>query len=168
MEWYGSYLGAWLGAGGESPPGVISATIHGTSSLTGTLEAVEGSAPAGGHGFVITDHAPRLWWQRKPKAMPVEEAEQKVARIAGTIERIASKQGAASPATRKEIVKAIAPQLAEMPGFDWTVIYQTVLLGLHIRQQEQEAEFARLEAEQAALMRIAQDEDDLLILLLAA
>lgn len=149
--------------------GVLTATEEGDDTFYATGgDIVEPETPAGGSGFVIVDFEPKLWWKRKPKAMPDDEAEEKVARIAGTIERIASKQGPASPATRKEIVKAIAPQLAEMPGFDWTVIYQTVLLGLHIRQQEQEAEFARFEAEQAALMRIAQDEDDLLILLLAA
>lgn len=37
MEWFGSYLGAWLGAGGETPPGTITATLHGSGTLTGTL-----------------------------------------------------------------------------------------------------------------------------------
>jgi hypothetical protein len=152
------------GAGRISVVGVAANAEYGIATATG--DAVE--PESGGSGFVIVDFEPKLWWKRKPKAMPEDEAEQKVARIAGTIERIASKQGPASPATRKEIVKAIAPQLADMPGFDWTAIYQTVLLGLHIRQQEQEAELARFEAEQAALMRIARDEDDLFILLLAA
>jgi hypothetical protein len=145
--------------------GALAATEEGDDTFYATGgDIVEPEVPSGGSGFVIVDFEPKLWWKRKPKAMPVEEAKRKVARIAGTIERIASKQGPASPATRKEIAKAIAPQLAEMPGFDWTVIYQTVLLGLHIRQQESER--ARFEAEQFALMRI--DEDDLLVLLLAA
>lgn len=131
-------------------------------------EVVEPQAPSGGHGFVITDHAPRQWWQRKPRAMPEEEAEQKVARIAGTIERIASRQGPASPVARKEIVQAIAPQLAEMPGFDWTVVYQAVLLGLHVRREQQEQEAAERAALDAHLLRIARDENDLLVLLMAA
>lgn len=120
--------------------------------------------PSGGHGFVITDTAPRLWWQRKPKAMPEEVAERHVKRIAGTIERISSKQTAPTKAARKEILEAIQPQLEQMPGFDWLPVYQAILLGLHIRRGEEQE--AQRQAEQLAWeLRQA---DDLLVLLLAA
>ena len=132
-------------------------------SLT-ALASVEGSEETAqpAHGFVITDTAPRLWWQRKPKAMPEEVAERHVKRIAGTIERIASKQAAPTKAARKEIIQAIQPQLEQMPGFDWLPVYQAILLGLHIRRGEE----SQRQAEQLAWeLRQA---DDLLVLLLAA
>ena len=120
--------------------------------------------PSGGHGFVITDTAPRLWWQRKPKAMPEAVAERKVKRIAGTIERIASKHKAPTPEAKREILQEIRPQLEQMPGFDWVPVYRAILLGLHIRRGEEQE--AQRQAEQLAWeLRQA---DDLLVLLLAA
>lgn len=55
-----------------------------------------------------------------------------------------------------------------MPGFDWTVVYQAVLLGLHVRREQQEQEAAERAAMDAHLLRIARDENDLLVLLMAA
>jgi hypothetical protein len=134
--------------------------------LSGGASSGEVVAPPGGHGFVITDAAPRLWWQRKPKAMPVDEAEQRVRRIAGTIERVASKQATATKEAKREIAKAIAPQLEQMPGFDWVSMYRAILLGLHIRRAEQDvADRTLIEAQRLHMLR---DEDDLLVLLLAA
>lgn len=37
MEWFGSYLGEWLGAGEPAAPGTITATLHGSGALTGAL-----------------------------------------------------------------------------------------------------------------------------------
>lgn len=167
MEWFGSYLGAWLGAGGEAPPGVMSAVLLGSGQLAGTLEAVTSEAAQEGHGFVITDSAPQLWWQRKPRSMPVEEAAQKVRQIAGTIERIASKQTATQKEAKREVLQAIAPQLEQMPGFDWLTLYRTILLELHIRREQQAEQERQQEAELLAL-RMMRDEDDLLVLLMAA
>ncbi len=122
--------------------------------------------PSEGHGFVITDAAPRLWWQRKPKAMQADEAERRVRSIAGTIERIASKQTTATKEARREVLQAIALQLGQMPGFDWVPMYRAILLDLHIRKAEQEsADRALIEAQRLYVLR---DEDDLLVLLLAA
>lgn len=167
MEWFGSYLGAWLGAGGEAPLGVMSAVLHGSGQLTGTLDAVTSEAAQEGHGFVITDTAPQLWWKRKPRSMPVEEAAQKVRQIAGTIERIASKQTATAKEAKREVLQAIAPQLEFMPGFDWVTLYRTILLELHIRR-EQQAEQERQQESELLALRMMRDEDDLLVLLMAA
>jgi hypothetical protein len=132
--------------------------------------AVEPEAPVSGsgHGFVITDTAPRLWWQRKPKAMPEALAAAKVREIAGAIERIASTQDSTGKQARREIAQAIAPQLEQMPGFDWGPLYRTILLGLHTQQQAQHA--AQQEALQAAQLAFkrARDDDDLILLLMAA
>jgi len=124
-----------------------------------SLDVADTAPSAEGHGFVITDTAPRLWWQRKPKAMPEEVAERKVKRIAGTIERIASKHKAPTPEAKREILQEIRPQLEQMPGFDWVPVYRAILLGLHIRQSE---EAQRQEA------KARRREDDALVLLLAA
>jgi hypothetical protein len=130
---------------------------------------VEPEIPAtgSGHGFVITDTAPRLWWQRKPKAMPEAVAEQKVRTLAGTIERIANNQRITGQAAKREIAQVIAPQLEQMPGFDWAPLYQTILLGLHTQQQAQQADERALYLH-AQAQRMARDEDDVLILLMAA
>lgn len=122
----------------------------------------------GGHGFVFTDTAPQLWWKRKPRSMPAEEAAQKVRKIAGTIERIASKQGKPTKETKREIAQAIAPQLEQMPGFDWVAMYRTILLGLHIRQEQERQEQELQQAAQQAAEWARRQEDDLLVLLLAA
>jgi hypothetical protein len=130
---------------------------------------VEPEIPAtgSGHGFVITDTAPRLWWQRKPKAMPEAVAAEKVRTLAGTIERIANRQRITGQAAKREIAQVIAPQLEQMPGFDWAPLYQTILLGLHIQQQAQQADDRALYLH-AQAQRMARDEDDVLILLMAA
>ena len=121
----------------------------------------------GGRGFVFTDTAPQLWWKRKPRSMPAEEAAQKVRKIAGTIERIASKQAATAKEAKREVLQAIAPQLEFMPGFDWVTLYRTILLELHIRREQQAEQERQQEAELIAL-RMMRDEDDLLVLLMAA
>ena len=123
-------------------------------------------APTEGHGFVITDTAPQLWWKRKPRAMPVEEAAQKVKTIAGTIERIASKQAVTGKEARREVLQAIAPQLEFMPGFDWLALYRTILLELHIRR-EQQAEQERQQEAEILTMRILREEEDVVVLLMA-
>jgi hypothetical protein len=61
----------------------------------------------------------------------------------------------------------IAPQLEQMPGFDWAPLYQTILLGLHTQQQAQQADERALYLH-AQAQRMARDEDDVLILLMAA
>ena len=121
----------------------------------------------GGHGFVFTDTAPQLWWKRKPRSMPVEEAAQKVRQIAGTIERIASKQTTTAKEAKREVLQAIAPKLEQMPGFDWLPLYRTILLGLHIQRSQEEARQQELIALQLAEAK-RRDEEDVLILLMAA
>ena len=99
--------------------------------------------------------------------MPAEEAEQKVRKIAGTIERIAGKQKTATKEAKREVLQAIAPQLEFMPGFDWVTLYQAILLELHIRREQQAAQERQRQAELIAL-RMMRDENDLLVLLLMA
>lgn len=151
------------------PPAAITGTLAATESGADTFAAagdvVEHQSE--GHGFVITDTAPQLWWKRKPRSMPVEEAAQKVRQIAGTIERIASKQTATAKEAKREVLQAISPQLEQMPGFDWLTLYRTILLELHIRREQQAEQERQQEAELLAL-RMMRDEDDLLVLLMAA
>ena len=123
------------------------------------------------HGFVITDTAPKLWWQRKPKALDEEEAEQKVAQVVRVVERIAlsqvkAEQPAPAKEQKREVREAIAPLVAEMPGFDWMTLYRVILIELGRRQQEQQAaELAQIEIARIQAMR--RDEDDVLILLMS-
>ena len=132
----------------------------------------DGSTPQGSpHGFVITDTAPKLWWKRKPKALDEEEAEQKVAQVVRVVERIAlrqveAQQPAPAKEQKREVREAIAPLVAEMPGFDWMTLYRTILIELGRRQQEQQAaELAQIEIARIQAMR--RDEDDVLILLMS-
>lgn len=134
------------------------------SGDTGPAE-VEEPADTGGYGFVITDTAPQLWWKRKPRSVPVKVAEKKIREIAGTIERVAAKQPETTTVkeARREVLQAIAPQLEQMPGFDWPALYQRILIELHVRRSQQAAE------QQAAIhAQKMRDEDDILILLMAA
>lgn len=160
-------------------------SAEGSASIrTGTMNAVEsgsdtaeilgdGISPETGspHGFVITDTAPKLWWQRKPKALDEEEAEQKVAQVVRVVERIAlnqvkAEQPAPAREQKREVREAIAPLVAEMPGFDWMTLYRTILIELGRRQQEQQAaELAQIEIARIQAMR--RDEDDVLILLMS-
>lgn len=152
------------------------AVSHDTSgSLVGAGSIVSGQAQngisQGGFGFVITDTAPRLWWQRKPKALDEQEAEEKVAKVVRVVERIARQQVEADrPAPvkdkKREVREAIAPLVAEMPGFDWMTVYRTILIELGRRQQEQQAaEQAQMEIARIQAMR--RDEDDVLLLLMS-
>lgn len=135
--------------------------------------SVAGDEPATGspHGFVITETAPKLWWKRKPKALDEEEAEQKVAKVVRVVERIAlrqveAQQPAPAKEQKREVREAIAPLVAEMPGFDWMTLYRTILIELGRRQQEQQAaELAQMEIARIQAMR--RDEDDVLILLMS-
>jgi hypothetical protein len=135
--------------------------------------SVAGDEPATGspHGFVISDTAPSLWWQRKPKALDEQEAAEKVAKVVRVVERIARQQVEAetpSPAKeqKREVREAIAPLVAEMPGFDWMTLYRTILIELGRRQQEQQAEeLAQMEI--ARIQAIRRDEDDVLLLLMS-
>lgn len=157
---------AMAGSGVVPITGAMAAAEVGDDTFYATgVEEVE-EAPSG-HGFVITDTAPQLWWKRKPRSMPVEEAAQKVRQIAGTIERIASKQTATAKEAKREVLQAIAPQLEFMPGFDWVTLYRTILLELHIRR-EQQAEQERQQEAELIDLRMMRDDDDLLVLLMAA
>lgn len=167
----------------EAGPDTFNA--QGSASIRiGAMDAVEsgsdtaeilgdGISPETGspHGFVITDTAPKLWWQRKPKALDEEEAEQKVAQVVRVVERIAlsqveAEQPAPAKAQKREVREAIAPLVAEMPGFDWMTLYRTILIELGRRQQEQQAaELAQIEIARIQAMR--RDEDDVLILLMS-
>lgn len=129
-----------------------------------------GGTPVGGNGFVIVDTAPRLWWKRKPKALPEEEAEQQVKRVAGVIERIAREQVASpEPATvqREQARQAVAPLVRDMPGFDWSAMYRAAIAALIQQRLEEQARLiAAQEIERIRLFEA--DEDDVLILLMAA
>lgn len=152
----------------------ITGLLNAQESGSDTAEILgDGVDPSGERlgGFVITDTAPRLWWQRKPKVLAEEEAEKKVARVVRVVERIALKQVEAeqrpsAKEQKREVREAIAPLVAEMPGFDWMAIYRTILIELGRRQQEQQAaELAQIEV--ARIQAIRRDEDDMLLLLMS-
>lgn len=141
-----------------------------------TGSVVEPPAPEptpAGHGFVMTDTAPRLWWQRKPKAMPEEEASRRIRRVARKIQRIAREQAEQNPEpTRRQrevIASAIAQDLAQMPGFDWTAVHRAILIGLQLEQarKAEQHERERLQAEAIRAHRRREDEAITLLLLSA-
>lgn len=142
-------------------------------SLAVTLDDIEfdavqiGALPAvGGMGFVFTDTPSALWWKRKPKALSDEVAEQKVNRVVRVIKEIAGKQQAEQTAkqAQREVAQAIAPMLADMPGFDWTPLYRTIVAEFQ-RQREQAARIEAV-AQIARIRAIEQDDEDVMILLM--
>lgn len=154
------------------------------SSITGSLNAVEQGSDTAQilgegvtldqprtAGFVITDTAPRMWWQRKPKALDEKEAKQLVERVVRVVERIARTQvEQPKPAPQKvrkaEVRDAIAPLVDQMPGFDWMAVYRAILIELERRKQEEQArELAA--AEIARIRAIEQDDEDVLLLLMS-
>ena len=101
--------------------------------------------------FVDEEWEPKLWWQRKPKAVSDEDAAQKVQKVARTIERVVKAKVESKQEPSKQAVKqAIAPVIAEMPGFDWNRLYQEIRIKVTVQM---------LEAEQ--------DEEEALILLMS-
>jgi len=76
-------------------------------------------------GFDV-DQEPALWWKRKPKALAPEEAKQRLKRAAEVIVSKAKQHADdRDPVAqrRAEVKQAIAPMLAQMPGFDWRPMY---------------------------------------------
>lgn len=146
--------------------------LPGSYALSGESVTLSysGGAPVGGNGFIIVDTAPRLWWKRKPKALPDDEAAEKVERVAGVIERIARAQ-VASPSPeavqREQARQAVAPLVRDMPGFDWSAMYRAAIAALIQQRLEEQARLiAAQEIERIRLLEA--DEDDVLILLMAA
>jgi hypothetical protein len=132
-----------------------------------------GRSTAPAHRVEFTDTAPRLWWQRKPKSLDDAKAEKQVAEVVRVIERVARKQAESAAdiskpakAQKAEVRDAIAPLVADMPGFDWTALYRFILAKLaeqHRQQAEQEHQAMLIMQQAIARMR---DEDDLIILLM--
>lgn len=129
---------------------------HGEAPVTPTRHEVE-----------LTNYEPKLWWLRKPKALPEQEAREQVAEVAEAIRTVVREQVAdvqAWPAYRQptraekaEVRQAIEPLVAQMPGFDWTALYRALLV--------QEA--AQRQAELAVREAWERDEEDALILLMS-
>lgn len=138
-----------------------------------------GPAAEEGHGFVMVDFEPRLWWQRKPKALDEKEAAEKIAAVARQIERVAVKQVKAgrvvqpvvTKPAKSEIRQAIAPQVEQMPGFDWVALYRNILDRLIAQEAQRQAEAQAAQIAQQEIERIRlmeQDEDDVLVLLMGS
>jgi hypothetical protein len=132
---------------------------------------VLGGSQGEGHGFVITDTAPRLWWKRKPKALDEEEAQERVEKLVRVVERVARKQveeekPAPAKERKREVREAIAPLVEEMPGFDWMAVYRTILIELERRKREEQAR-EQAAAEIARIRAIEQDDEDALLLLMS-
>jgi hypothetical protein len=131
----------------------------------------EAEAPRLG-GFVFTDTAPRMWWKRKPRYMPDDEAEELVKDAADELARVAARQvrviKPGQPLTKEAKIEArdaVAPLVADMPGFDWVALYRRILDALQLQAMEQAAQqMAAQEIERIRLMEL--DEEDVLILLM--
>lgn len=132
---------------------------------------VEAEIDAGAqHGFIITDTAPRLWWQRKPKKITESEAEQSIAKVARKVERIVRAYADIAPkeALRIEAHRQIAPMLEEMPGFNWLPMFNAILIQVRMEQQRRDDEdqagiLAAFEIDRIRRMR---DEEAILVLLM--
>jgi hypothetical protein len=123
-----------------------------------------------GRGFVITDTAPRLWWQRKPKALGEQEAEERIERVVRVVERIArtqvqAVQAAPAKERKAEVRDAIAPLVEQMPGFDWMAVYRAILIELERKRQDEAQRVAMQEI--ARIQAIEQDDEDVLLLLMS-
>lgn len=135
--------------------------------LTGSDAALvytDGSAPVGSpHGFELVDHPSSMWWKRKPKALPVAVAEQRIKRVVQALDEIATgKIEQDEPIKQRDVRAEIAPLLAEMPGFDWRPLFKAIV---EFRQQEA----ARLEAiaQIERIRALESDDEDVMILLMS-
>lgn len=114
---------------------------------------------------VMTGRPSKLWWTRKPKALDEEEADQKVERVVRVIERVARSQVSRNvtqpnKVARAEVRQQIEPLVQEMPGLDWGTVYRSLLIQAAAQRQ------AILAEEAQRLQRQADDEDDLIVLLI--
>jgi hypothetical protein len=121
---------------------------------------------------IIADADPAIWWQRKPKAMPEDEAEQRIEKLVRVVERVARKQIASDrPAPEKvrktEVREAISPLVDDMPGFDWMAVYRAILIELERRNRQENAEALAI-SEMNSIIAAEQDEENVIILLLGA
>lgn len=145
-------------------------------SLAVTLDDVSvdvvqvGADPvSGGSGFVLIDAPSKLWWKRKPRALPEEVADQKLVKVARVIERIARQQVEKQTPNEQRRIEArqvVAPLVADMPGFDWSAMYRYALDRL-IEQRLAEQLAGQQAAQEIERIRIMSDEDDVLLLLMA-
>ena len=122
-----------------------------------------------GNGFVLVDAPSKLWWKRKPKALPEEVADEKLVKVARVIERIARQQVEKQTPIEQRRIEArqvVAPLVADMPGFDWSAMYRHALNKL-MEQRLAEQMAGELAAQEIERIRLMSDEDDLLILLMA-
>lgn len=134
------------------------------------LNYVDGSAPTKTAGFILTDTAPRLWWQRRPKALDEREAQERVEKVVRVVERIARAQIQAQKSTtakerKVEVRDAIAPLVEQMPGFDWMSVYRAILIELERKRQEEAQRVAMQEI--ARIQAIEQDDEEVLLLLMS-
>lgn len=120
--------------------------------------AQQGALPAvGGMGFTLVDMPSTMWWKRKPKAITEEVAKKKIKRVVRAIEQAA--QVAQPIAQQREVYQAIAPLLADMPGFDWKQVFRLIVAQDTARRQ--------METTIARAKFIEQDEEEVLMLLLS-
>lgn len=131
------------------------------------------TAPSGGRGFTFQKWKPKLWWVRKPRSLDEEEAEEKLEAAAQAIAKVAAKQikrikpgqpVAVTKPQKAEVREAIAPLVADMPGFDWVGVYKAILERLAQEKAEQEREALRMA--QIEIERIRQIDDEEVLMLL--
>lgn len=123
-------------------------------------------------GFDV-DFEPVLWWQRRPKALEPAVAKAKLRKVAEVIVEKAQQQAERREpeAQRKaEVKEAVAPLVAQMPGFDWRAMYQEAydraiskLIAMQLDAQDQARKRA---AEEKARRRRIDDEEVSLLLAL--
>ena len=134
---------------------------------------VNGVASVASRGFTFQKWKPKLWWVRKPRSLDEEEAEEKLEAAAQEIAKVAAKQikrikpgqpVAVTKPQKAEVREAIAPLVAEMPGFDWVGVYKAILERLAQEKAEQEREALRMA--QIEIERIRQIDDEEVLMLL--
>jgi hypothetical protein len=121
-------------------------------------------------GFDV-DFEPALWWQRKPKKLEPVAAKAKLRNVAKVIAEKAQEQAERREpeAQRKaEVREAIAPLVAEMPGFDWRAMYAEAYdraISNLIAQQLDAQDKARKQAAIEAARRRRMDDEEISLLL---
>lgn len=126
-----------------------------------------------GLGFDV-DMEPQLWWQRKPKALAPAVARARLYKVAKCIVEKAQQQAdrrEPEAQRRAEVKEAVAPLLAQMPGFDWRAMYQEAydraISKLIAAQRDAQDQDRKREAEESARRgRIDEEDVSLLIALI--
>lgn len=162
-----AFYGAAVSQTGDVPT-LLPQLVNNSQAFYAPEVALEGGAGGdANHEVEIIDFEPKLWWLRRPKAVPEYVAKEKVKKVARTIQKVVrEKADAKQEPTKKEVKQAVASLVQEMPGFDWVALYQHILIQINLNRLDEQR--VREAMERQARIEFEQDEEDALILLMAA